>query len=61
MASSVVGPEVPGLVVEVDGVDDADVAAVPVEKVAAFPGMDGFNVGHLASFQSLQWAACYWH
>jgi hypothetical protein len=26
---------------EVDGVDDADVAAVPVEKGAALPGTDG--------------------
>src|SRR5918994_931376 len=37
-----------GLVVEVDGVDGADAAAVPVQQGAAFPGTDSVHVGHLS-------------
>src|SRR5215216_6069859 len=41
-----------GLVVEVDGVDPADAAAVPVDQGAALPATDGVKVGHLVhSFQ----------
>jgi hypothetical protein len=38
------------VVVQVDGVDGADAAAVPVEHGAALPGTDGVDVGHLGSF-----------
>jgi hypothetical protein len=39
----------PGVVVQVDGLDGADAVAVPVEHGAALPGTDGVNVGHLGS------------
>ena len=36
----------PGPVVEVDGVDGADAAAVAVQQRTPLPGIDSLNVGH---------------
>src|SRR4029434_448050 len=45
------GPlRLPGLVVQVDGVDAADAAAVPVNQGAALPATDSVKVRHLRSF-----------